>query len=48
MTCSSIIDRLKMGPVDIERVIHEGEEYGRKFTDHTFHGDDVFYHDEFH
>ena len=38
VTCSSAVDRLKMGPVDIDRVINEADQVGRKYTDELFHG----------
>ena len=36
-----------MGPVDIERVINEGNEIGRKYTDSLFVGKAMLYHEEF-
>ena len=35
-----------MGPVDIDRVINEGEA-GRKYTDPLFHGKQMIYHEQF-
>ena len=46
MTCSTAVARLKMGPVDIDRVINEGEA-GRKYTDPLFHGKQMIYHEQF-